>query len=248
MKLQYLYTLLLVLFTAAACKKDSNLGSLHSGSGGSTARFTISGGHLYVVDGDELHTFSLQNPAEPEQVNSLQLGWSNPIETIFPWKDKLFIGSANAMYIISIKDPKQPKVEGSASHLRACDPVVANDTYAYVTVRTGNNCSGNINALYVYDVAGGVQSPSRVYEQDMSNPHGLGLHNNYLYVCDGAAGMGVFNVQDGGNPKQVATIKGYTFFDCIPADDVLICMIEGGMVLYDISTPANPVVLSEIIK
>ncbi|MFT3747294.1 MAG: hypothetical protein QM768_03220 [Agriterribacter sp.] len=248
MKLQYLYISVFILVAAIGCEKESNRSSSTTGKGGSTARFTISSGHLYVVDGDELHTFSLQNPAEPELVNSMQLGWNNSIETIFPWKDKLFIGSTTAMYVISISNPERPLVEGAASHIRACDPVVADDKYAYVTVRTGSNCDGNINALYVYDVSAGVESPSRVYEQDMSNPHGLGLHNNYLYVCDGAAGMGIFNVQDGANPRQVATKKGYTFFDCIPVDDVLICMIEGGMVLYDISAPANPVVLSEITK
>lgn len=248
MKLRYLYILVFILLAAIGCEKDSNRSVAATGKGGSTARFTISGVHLYVVDGDELHTFSLQNPAEPEQVNSLQLGWNNSIETIFPWKDKLFIGSTDAMYVISISNPGQPVVEGTASHIRACDPVVADDKYAYVTVRTGNNCSGDINALYVYDVSAGAGSPSRVFGQDMNNPHGLGLHNNYLYVCDGAAGLDVFNVQDGANPRLVTTKKGYTFFDCIPVDNVLVCMIEGGMVLYDISTPANPVVLSEIKK
>ncbi|MFT3945925.1 MAG: hypothetical protein QM763_03035 [Agriterribacter sp.] len=246
--MKLLYIPILMLAICAGCAKDNRSGSSTSGKGGSTARFTISNGYLYVVDGQELHTFSLQNPAEPEQIHSLQLGWNNSIETIFPWKDKLFIGSTNAMYIISISNPKQPVIEGSASHLTACDPVVADDKYAYVTVRTGNTCSGNINALYVYDISGGVQFPSNVYEQDMSNPQGLGLHNKYLYVCDGTAGLGVFDVHDGARPKQVATKQGYTFFDCIPVDDLLICMIEGGMVLYDISAPANPVVLSEIIK
>ncbi|MCC6288972.1 MAG: hypothetical protein IT249_13900 [Chitinophagaceae bacterium] len=237
-----------MLTICSGCAKDSQLKSSTSGKGGSTARFTISGGYLYVVDGDELHTFSLQNPAEPEMRNSLQLGWNNTIETIFPWKDKLFIGSKDAMYIISISNPEQPTVEGTASHIRACDPVVADDKYAYVTVRTGNNCSGNINALYVYDVSAGIESPSRVFEQDLDNPHGLGLHNQYLYVCDGASGLKVFDLQNAGKPKQVVTKTGHTFFDCIPTEDVLVCMIEGGMVLYNISTPSNPVVLSEIIN
>lgn len=246
MKLRYLYIFILIVSFSAGCEKESNSNASTTGKGGSLARFTISSGHLYVVDGDELHTFNLQNPAEPEQVNSLQLGFNNSIETIFPWRDKLFIGSTDAMFVISLNDPKQPVVEGLASHVRACDPVVSDDKFAYVTVRTGNNCDGNINALYVYDVSSGAQSPVRVYEQDMNNPHGLGLYNKYLYVCDGAAGMGVFNVQDGAKPKQVTTKTGYTFFDCIPIDDILICMIEGGMVLYDISNPANPVLLSEI--
>lgn len=248
MKLRYLYTIIFILIVVGSCTKDNNLNAASAGKGGSIARFTISGNYLYVVDGNELHTFDLKNANQPEQVNSLQMGFDNSIETIFPWKDKLFIGSKDAMFVISISDPKQPVIEGMAGHIRACDPVVANDKFAYVTVRTGGECTGNINALYVFDIANGVQSPARIYEQDMSNPQGLGLYNNHLYVCDGAAGLGVFDVSDGAKPKQITTKKGYTFFDCIPVNDILICMIEKGMVLYSISNPADPVMISEIIN
>jgi hypothetical protein len=248
MKKRYLYIFIFILTVSISCEKTDNRSSSSTGTGGSLARFTISSGHLYVVDGDELHTFSLQKPAEPEQVNALRLGFNNSVETIYPWKDKLFIGSKDALYTISISDPEHPVLEGIASHLRACDPVVANDNYAYVTVRTGSFCEGNINALYVYDVSAGIQLPVRVFEGDMNNPQGLALHNQYLYVCDGAAGLVVLDVHNGASPEKITTREGYTFFDCIATGGVLVCMVEKGMVLYDISTPADPKKLSEIIN
>lgn len=245
MKLRYLYALLSVFIFLAACEKDNNSNASVTGKGGSLARFTIANGYLYVVDGEKLNTFSLQDPAEPVLVNSLRLGFSGSVETIFPWKDKLFIGSTDAMYVVSASNPGEPVVEGTASHLRACDPVVADDKYAYVTVRTGNRCGGDINALYTYDISG---SPTILLTgaQNLNNPHGLGLHNKYLYVCDGEAGLVIFDISDSANPKKTATKSGYTFFDCIPVDNMLICMVEGGMVLYDISNPASPALLSEI--
>lgn len=247
--MRYLYILFFILAVTASCEKNDNRSSASTtGKGGSLARFTISGEYLYVVDGDELHTFNLQNPAAPVQVNSLKLGFNNSIETIYPWKDKLFIGSKDALYLVSIANPEQPEVKGIASHLRACDPVVANDKYAYVTVRTGSFCQGTVNALYAYDVSGGIESPERVFEGNMNNPQGLSLYNNYLYVCDGAAGLVILDVHDGAKPTKITTREGYTFFDCIADGNVLICMVENGMVLYDINSPADPKKLSEILN
>src|SRR6185369_8056145 len=113
------------------------------------------------------------------------------------WKDKLFIGSTAGMIVISIADPTQPTIEGIASHLRACDPVVADDAYAYVTVRSGNNCGGDLNGLCVYDVTGGMLSLNQVFQGNMSSPQGLALYNSYLYVCDGNTGLVVFDVHNG---------------------------------------------------
>ena len=56
------------------------------------------------------------------------------------------------MYIYSISNSDYPSKLGEARHVRACDPVVANDSIAYVTVRSGTNCAGTTNAMYVYDI------------------------------------------------------------------------------------------------
>ncbi|MFT3705950.1 MAG: hypothetical protein QM802_26525 [Agriterribacter sp.] len=249
MKLRYIYLLVFALTTFVACEKSTtSSSSAGTGTGGSTARFTIAKGYLYVVDGNELHAFSLQNPAAPQQVYSLPLSFINSVETIFPWKDKLFIGSTTGMFIVSIADPAQPVAEGMVEHIAACDPVVADDAYAYVTVRSAGNCGHDINALYVYDVSTSIQSPSEVFEGNMNNPQGLALYNNHLYVCDGSSGLVVFDLQNRASPKKLIVKEGYNFLDCIPVNDVLICMVEKGMVLYDISHPAEPQKLSEIIN
>src|SRR5690606_26062828 len=80
------------------------------GKGGSLARFIIVGDYLYVVDGNMLQTFSLSELDNPVKINSLQVGFD--IETIFAFKDKLFIGSKSALFIFSIANPAQPGLLG----------------------------------------------------------------------------------------------------------------------------------------
>lgn len=217
-----------------SCDKDNAANiSPSTGTGGSLARFIIAGDYLYVVDHQNLITFTLADPSNPVNQSTFPVGFE--IETIFNYKDKLFIGSQSAMYIYSIKDPAMPQYLGEASHMRACDPVVANDSIAYVTVRSGSRCGGNINSLMVYDYKDAL-NPVLRKEVALKNPQGLGLKDNTLFVCDQQAGLIVYSLDKNYySPYKIATIKGETFHDCIPYGDILICMVEGGTALYDIS-------------
>ncbi len=244
-----IYTFLLaagVIFTFSACSKaDSNSPGMGTGTGGSLARFTIYGNYLYVVDGTSLKTFNISNPKNTVQVSSIEIGFG--IETIYPYNGNLFIGSATAMYIYSLGNPEQPRAEGMASHVRACDPVVAKDNIAYVTVRSTNNgspCGGNVDALIIYDISN-IQNPSTIRTVSMKNPHGLGISENILYVCDGESGLKLLNVSSAVNTPFIKTIGEYNFYDVIPYNDILICMVEGGMVIYDIAERENPVFVAK---
>ena len=79
------------------CTKEGMAGAESTGVGGSTARFTIVGNYLYVVDNTSLKVFDIANPAvAPVMKSKTELGIN--IETIFPYQDKLFIGSSFSMY------------------------------------------------------------------------------------------------------------------------------------------------------
>lgn len=235
-----------VLLSFSGCSKvDSNVGvgDNANGIGGSLARFTIAGNYMYVVDAGNLYSFDISTPQNPRQVAVTNVGFN--VETIYPFKDKLFIGSQDAMYIYSLADPAKPSRLGVASHLRACDPVVANDSVAYVTVRTGSTCGGDINALNVYD----VRDPLNPFLQssiNLFNPRGLALKDNVLYLCDDNAGLLVMSLDNPYTPFELKKITGEKFYDAIALDDVLICMVEGGMVIYDIENPYSPQLLSRI--
>ena len=46
------------------------------------------------------------------------------------------------MQIYDNSQPEIPLTSSSFFHATSCDPVVANDSMAYVTLRTGNTCQG----------------------------------------------------------------------------------------------------------
>ncbi len=231
-------SLLLVLSViVCSCSKSDNAGTNNpgggsSGQGGSLARFTIAGSYLYVVDNQSLYTYSLLNKNNPQLKSTVYIGFN--IETIYPYGNKLFIGSQSAMYIYSISDPELPVSLGTASHVRSCDPVVATDTTAYVTVRSGSNCGGATNALMIYDVKD-VMSPKLLSTINLASPWGLGIKRNRLYVCNGTSGLKVYDISNPVAPKEVKQLTGETFYDVIiTPDDMLICMVEGGMMLYQL--------------
>lgn len=246
--------LVAALAVTASCEKDAGQvsastepssvdGGSGSGQGGSLARFTIAQGHLYVVDDLKLHTYSLANPSAPQLKSTQTLGEN--IETIYSYKDKLFIGSQSAMYIYSIADAGKPTKLGTASHVRACDPVVANDSVAYVTVRSGTNCGGSQNAMFVYNIQH-VLNPVEKNVLPMDNPWGLGMVGNTLFVCNGSSGMSVYDITDRYYPKLKQKYFDDTYYDVIPYNDMLICMVQGGMLLYELKADGQIVKMAKI--
>jgi hypothetical protein len=108
-----------------SCEKESiSDKSSATGAGGSTARFTIAGNFLYVVDNTSLKAFDISNTtAAPVLKSTTNVGIN--IETIFPYQDKLFIGSSFAMHIYSLSNPERPAKLAQAQYIvrMACDPV-----------------------------------------------------------------------------------------------------------------------------
>ena len=86
----------------------------------------------------------------PIQVTTLNVGWG--LETIFQYKNNLFIGSQTGMYIYDLSDPAVPEQLSVFNHLRSCDPVVVDDDYAYVTLRSGTFCMNGNNQLDVGNI------------------------------------------------------------------------------------------------
>lgn len=253
--LKYIILFVAVIATAA-CEKQSNSAAPNSssptsggdngggtGQGGSLARFTIAQKHLYVVDDQKLHTYSLANAASPKLTSTQYLG--EDIETIYSYKDKLFIGSQQAMYIYSIANAARPDKLGEASHVRACDPVVANDSVAYVTVRSGTNCGGALNAMFVYDITN-ILNPKERNVLNIQSPWGLGMYNNTLFVCNGDNGLSVYDISNRYYPSLKQQYYDDTYYDVIPYENMLICMVKGGMLLYELKTDGQIVKLAKI--
>ena len=230
--------------TQSSCEKNTSEASIKTpGAGGSLARFAIVGNYLYVVNRTSLDAYDITDPAKPVFKKNAFVGFE--IETIFPYNDKLFMGGEFGMYIFSIAQPDNPVKEGQVEHFRACDPVVTNDTLAYVTLTDASRCRGWKNELHVYDVKN-IQKPVLLNEIGMKSPGGLGIRQNALYVCQGINGMVIFDLANPVKPKWVKELKDESYYDVIPYGNVLIVYIEKGISFYDITNPLNPVLLSKL--
>lgn len=206
------------------------------GTGGSMARFTIVENTLYAVDDIMMHIFDLVDADNPEMKNSIDLGWG--IETIFPFKNNLFIGSISGMFIYNIDNPLEPVYMSEVNHIRTCDPVVANDTHAFVTLRSenGNQVCGAtfVNQLDLIDITT-IDNAQLLKSFPMESPHGLGLDGNLLFVTEGDGGLKIFDITDplSLDEHQLHHMTGFNAYDVIPMNGTLILTGLDGLYQFD---------------
>lgn len=218
-----------------------------TGTGGSTARFTVVGSYLYTVDKQNLKVFSIADAANPVLKNTVPVGFE--IETIYPFKDKLFIGSTSMVYIYSITNPETPAKLSTAispNVIRRCDPVIARDTVAYATLRTNGFCGGTQSILAVYDIKD-ITNPVQKSFYNVAEPYGLGFSDSTLYVCD-RSGLNIFGIGNAYSPIFIKKMNPEEwFYDVIPYGNTLICWVSNGLILYDITNRNNPQFITKII-
>lgn len=225
-----LFIVLVALGMMLSCESSSDGGSTgdnsSTGKGGSMARFTILNNHLYTVDNQKLNVFTITAADTPAYVKSLPVGFA--IETIFARNNTLFLGSSNGMYIYDISSPTNPVVQSFFQHIYSCDPVVANDSLAYLTMRTETFCGRNTNELQVIDIKN-RKNPKFVSNVQMVKPYGLGLDSNKLFVCDN--GLKVFSLA---NPLVPKFTKAFNIpaIDVIPDANLLMVLATDGLHQY----------------
>ncbi|MEJ7586565.1 MAG: hypothetical protein WKI04_03275 [Ferruginibacter sp.] len=214
-----------------------------AGISGSMARFTIVNNYLYTAGRSFLTTFNITTNVNPVKEHVQTMGWN--IETIYPLKDKLFIGAQTGMFIYSISDPASPAFLGSFSHACFNDPVIADDNYAYVTLRASTEasfCRGAIalqkNELDIVNISNILQ-PTLVKLYDMEEPQGLSKDGNLLFICDGKGGLKIYNAANVMDLKELKVINNIKPFDVICQNGLAIVVAEEGIYQYDYSNIDN---------
>ena len=235
--------LIMLWMTSCSSSDSDSKGELYdssSGTGGSMARFAITGDVLYTVSSNTMSLFDIENAALPTQIEKGDLKIGFDIETIFPMDTLLFIGSRSGMYVFSISEPHSPKMMAQVQHLRSCDPVVAQGEYAYVTLNTNFSSCGAVpnNVLQIYNIS---QPTVPVLEKTlpMTSPTGLGIDGSKLFVCD--RGLKVFDIADPLNITQIDDIANISevdiseAYDVIPLQGLLILTAKEGLYQFDYS-------------
>lgn len=215
------------------------------GVGGSLARFIIYGDYFYGLNQLNMQVIDITQPVNP--VAGALINMERMVETVFIDQDKLYIGTQTGMLVYSLASPATPSKITQFDHFQSCDPVVVQDNYAYITMRAGNNCGNFQNQMDVVDLHV-ITSPQLVKSYPMTEPFGLGIDNNKLFVCDGSAGLKVYDATDKLRIDEhlIHTFTGIKATDVIPWNGVLILMAEDGIYQYDYSDLNNLQLLSKI--
>ena len=233
-----------VLYDGTGIALNSGSGNSNStGVNGSMSRFSIYNNYLYSVVNNYLNIFDLSNVIPKKAGADFYIGRN--VETIFSYKDNMFMGTPTGMLIYSVKDPVKPSFQSSLSHVYGCDPVVVENDLAYVTVHSGNLCGQTNNELFIVNVSD-VKNPKQIVSYTMTNPKGLGIDNGRLFLCDD--GLKVFNVTDPQKimSNQLVHYSGMDGYDVIPQNNILMMIASDGLYQYDYSDITNIKQISKI--
>jgi len=221
------------------------------GKAGSTARIVIKGDYLYAVDNSSLKVVDISSPSNPIFIRTVDIGFG--IETIYPFKDYLFIGSNVGMYIYGLSDPSNPNQLSQFAHITSCDPVIANDSLAFVTLRNNEVCNRwqDTREIDVIDIKD-IFHPQQImtYLTD-DYPYGLDMQDSLLFVCHGNGGLVVYNINKilmGDYNAKISTITGINAFDAIIWQNKLFVIGESGFYQYNFSDIHNIYKISSILK
>ncbi len=229
-----LYLIIGSLALLSSCGKSDASGADRSsgpGKGGSLARFAIVDDHLYSVNEQELKVFDISNRANPIHLSNHQLNVD--VETIFPRDSAtIFIGTTQGMFIYDVSNAPDIRLISRYDHIVSCDPVVANQNYAYVTLHSDantNRCFRGVNRLDIVDISE-IEKPFAVNSFPMIKPLGLGLYGDTLLVCD--EGVKVLDVSDPGQIKLLNAIEGISAQDIIPNGNIMVIATKTGLEQY----------------
>ncbi|MFH6603544.1 LVIVD repeat-containing protein [Maribacter algicola] len=213
------------VFALAETANDASVGQ-----GGSLARFKIVENYLYAVDSHNINVFNIEDLENPQDLEDVYAGFD--IETIFNRGQHLFLGSMRGMYIYDISSPATPTFVSEFQHGTACDPVVVDGDYAYVTLRGGNFCGATESGLFIVDISN-IGNPELKISYPMDGPYGLGIKDEKLFVCDGDSGLKVYDKTDVENLVALNHFENINTFDVIPLENSLLMVGEDVLYQYE---------------
>jgi len=233
----------------ASSESQAGINSGASGStygvAGSMARFMLYEDILYTIDDNEMHFFDIEDSENPIENGSIFMGWG--IETLFPYGDKLFVGTRSGMMIYDLENPLAPEKISDYWHITSCDPVVVSGDWAYVTLRAGNRCGAGTSQLDIIDISN-LEEPTLKKSYPMVEPYGMGIDKDILFLCDGEAGLKIYDAIEPLNvgSRRLTVFPEINAYDVIPIKDVLFMIGKDGLAQYDYSDIYNIRLLSII--
>jgi hypothetical protein len=233
------------LSVAPAAYSTANAAAVNrTGTNGSLARFSIINNFLYTVNTSSLVTFDISQSFLPVSTSTVQVDYH--VETIYPLKDRLFVGTNNGMYMYDVQSsPSTPALIGEFTHVRGCDPVIADGDYAYVTINDSSACLGFNDELQVINIKD-LGNSFLVTSYPLTHPIGLSKDGNHLFICDGKGGLKIYDATDVSNLQLLKQLSDAVANDVVTENSVAIVVAVDGIYQYDYSDLSNIHLISKL--
>ena len=141
--------------------------------------------------------------------------------------------------------PAKPLLIGQFTHVRACDPVIADGDYAYVTLNDSSACLGVQNELQIVNIKD-VGNSFLVKAYQLTHPVGLSKDGNNLFVCDGRGGLKIYNSADVNNLQLINQMNDGVDYDVVAENGIAVVVSANGIFEFDYSDPANIHLISKL--
>ncbi len=227
---------ILLLFS---CSKDASAPA-DNGKSGSVTKFATVNNYLYILNNNKLDVYDVSDELHTSKVGSITVAYTT--ETIFSFNNKLYIGATDGIYVVDITDPVHPVLKARSEYLTfRCDPVIARDSVAYSTTKTGRGCNGNsqpANTLQVIDIRN-ENDLNTVNVLSLNEPNGLAFDGNTLFVCDGSYGLRVYDITQAYYPVEIERVTSINAVDVIADNNLLIVSSPAGYSFFDYSDISN---------
>ncbi len=190
-----IFSIILLIGCGESFSKSNSSNNSNIGKAGSMARFALKGNYLYTLNKSEMNIFDVSESSNPKKISKIHTSFN--VETLYSYKDYLYMGASDGVYIYDNREPTQPTYLSLFTHAKSCDPVVLENDIAYVTLNSSNSCWRQepigINRLEILDTHD-PEKPKLIKRMDMWEPKGLAVKNNKLFICDGTEGLKVFDI------------------------------------------------------
>lgn len=210
-------------------------GEIDKSKGGSMAcmtRHETNKNVMYAITDKQLKVLNISNAKQPRLVGN-PININDQIETVYCEGNRLFVGAREGVHVYSLNNPERPQFVGRYRHQEMQDPVVVEGNRGYLTLRNLSGRSGN-NQLQILDMSNPA-NPRRLNSINMTNPQGLGVDGSLLFVCDGRAGLKMYNVANASSPTLLQTqrLNGNTYDVIVLGEyNVVMCVSGNEVVQY----------------
>jgi len=203
----YFFLLLLLSLLFVGCGSDGGDSGYNSSSqdmienssgiSGSKTKFKMVGDYLYTVNEDVITIIDIADASTPIAITRNKIFYE--IDTISSYENYLYIGVDSEIYIYDKTDPTQLKEISSLSDIESCDPIAVENGIAYVTHNVDSSCGySDKSQLEIFDIRD-IESPKVIKTVPMWAPSGIAIDNSKLFICDGDAGLKVYDVNSSEN-------------------------------------------------